>query len=482
MVASEAQPFSKTGGLADVAGSLSRALGELGHDVTVVTPRYRGVPAGTWRGTVRANVAGHWFEGGMQETPLGPNARALLVDCPPLFDRGGIYAEHGRDYDDNPIRFAFLSIAALEWASWQPSAPDVIHAHDWQAGLLPVYARRQYRALWAGTDGMPPSVFTIHNIAYQGIIDKEWVPRLGLGWQDFHVNGLEFWDRLSYLKAGVQFSDALTTVSPTYALEIQRPDYGYGFDGVIRTRASALVGILNGIDVKEWDPTQDPFLPVPFSSADLRGKRAAKRALLEQFNLASDDLALERPVIGMVSRMVEQKGLDLIAWLAPELAALDASFVVVGTGDRRFEDMWRWLHSIAPDRISPYIGFDERRAHLVEGGADIFLMPSRYEPCGLNQMYSMRYGTVPVVRAVGGLVDTVLPHDRPDGTGFLFSHYDAAALLDALKRALAVHRVPHEWRRLQVNGMTNDFSWTRSAAEYVKVYKGVMAARRMAHS
>jgi len=308
------------------------------------------------------------------------------------------------------------------------------------------------------------------------------VPRLGLSWQDFHVNGLEFWDRLSYLKAGVQFSDVLTTVSPTYALEIQRPEYGYGFDGVMRTRASAMVGILNGIDVKEWDPTQDPFLPAPFSSTDLRGKRAAKRALLALFDLASDEQALDRPVIGMVSRMVEQKGLDLLAWLAPELAALDASFVVVGTGDRRFEDMWRWLQSIAPDRIRPHIGFDERRAHLVEGGADIFLMPSRYEPCGLNQMYSMRYGTVPVVRAVGGLVDTVLPYDRPEGTGFLFSHYDAAALLDALKRALAVHRVPAEWRRLQVNGMTTDFSWTRSAAEYVKVYKGVMAARRMAHS
>jgi starch synthase len=480
MVASEARPFSKTGGLADVAGSLSRALGRLGHDVTVVTPRYRGVAGGEWKGTVRAHVAGHWFEAGMLETPLGPNARAVLVDCPPLFDRGGIYAEHGRDYDDNPIRYAFLSIAALEWATWQPAPPSLLHAHDWQAGLLPVYARTHYPQLWPASDGMPPSVFTIHNIAYQGVFDKAWVPRLGLRWQDYHVGGFEFWDRLSYLKAGVQFSDVITTVSPTYAEEIQRPEYGYGFEGVMRTRRSALVGVLNGIDEEEWDSTKDPYLPAPFSAADLDGKRVAKKALLEMFGLPADQQALARPVIGMVSRMVEQKGLDLIAWLAPQLAALDASFVVVGTGDRRFEDMWRWMASIAPDRISAYIGFDERRAHLVEGGADIFLMPSRFEPCGLNQMYSMRYGTVPVVRAVGGLVDTVRPYDprNASGTGFLFEPYDAAALFEALTRAIAVYHQPRIWRRLQVNGMKKDFSWGRSAAEYVKVYKGVIAARR----
>ena len=480
MVASEAQPFSKTGGLADVAGSLTRALGGLGHDVTLVTPRYRGVPGGQSRGTVRASVAGHWFEAAMLETPLGDNARAVLVDCPPLYDRGGIYAEQHRDFDDNPIRFAFLSIAALEWASSQATPPTVIHGHDWQAGLLPVYARTHFSRLWSAGDGLPPSVFTIHNIAYQGVVDKSWVPRLGLRWEDFHVNGLEFWDRLSYLKAGVQFSDALTTVSPTYAQEIQRPEYGYGFDGVMRTRAPALVGILNGIDVDEWDPTRDPHLPAAYSASDLSGKRAAKKAALELFGLPTDDETLARPVIGMVSRMVEQKGLDLIAWLAPELIALDATFLVVGTGDRRFEDMWRWMASIAPGRVSPHIGFDERRAHLVEAGADIFLMPSRFEPCGLNQMYSMRYGTIPVVRAVGGLVDTVRPYDARNGsgTGFLFSAYDATALLDALKRALAAYHQPRVWQRLQVNGMKKDFSWARSAAEYVKVYKRVIAARR----
>jgi starch synthase len=472
MVVSESQPFSKTGGLADVASSLSRALGRLGHDVTIVTPRYRGVEGGEPRGAVRAYVGGRWFEARLLVVPLGPGVRAILVDCPALYDRAGIYAESNTDYADNPIRFAFLSMAALEWAARQAPPPAIVHAHDWQAGLTPVYARTHFDRLWAGRGIGAPTVFTIHNVAYQGVVDKTW--------DDYHVNGFEFWDRLSFLKAGVQFSEAITTVSPTYADEIQRPEYGYGFDGVLAGRRSALTGILNGIDVDEWNPAADRYLPEPFDADNLTGKRAAKRAMLEAFGLATDDASLARPVIGMVSRMVDQKGLDLLAWLALDLTRLDATFVVVGTGDQRFEDMWRWMSSVAPDRISAHIGFDERRAHLVEGGADIFLMPSRYEPCGLNQMYSMRYGTVPVVRAVGGLVDTVQPFDprNGQGTGFLFAPYDAAALLDALNRALVAYRQPTLWRRLQVNGMKKDFSWRGSASEYVKVYKRVIAARR----
>ncbi len=493
MVSSEAMPFSKTGGLADVASSLTRALGRLGHDVTLVTPRYRGVAGGSSRHPVRAYVANRWFEGELHEVPLGPGARALLVDCPPLYDRAGIYSESNTDYPDNPVRFAFLSIAALEWAAAQRQPPSIIHGHDWQAGLLPIYARQRTRHLAPRTPQLAPelrtphsairtlpSVFTIHNLAYQGLFDKAWVPRLGLGWEDFHINGFEFWDRLSLLKAGVMFSDRLTTVSSTYAQEIQRPEYGYGFEGVMRSRADALVGILNGIDDEQWNPRRDPFLPTPFGADDLSGKRDAKRMLLEAFGLPRDEAAMARPVIAMVSRMVAQKGLDLVAWVAPQLATLDAAFTIVGTGDRRFEDMWRWLSSVAPDRISAYIGFDERRAHLVEGGADMFLMPSRYEPCGLNQMYSMRYGTVPVVRAVGGLVDTVRPYNPKNGqgTGFLFTTYDPGALLDALQRALQTYRQSKAWRRLQTNGMKKDFSWDRSAAEYVKVYKRVIAARR----
>jgi starch synthase len=472
MVASEAQPFSKTGGLADVATALSQSLGQLGHDVILIVPRYRTVTAdlGAPRERIRAFVANRWFEADLYESPLGENARALLVDCPPLYDRDGIYAENNTDYVDNALRFAFLSVAAIEWASRQSQPISILHAHDWQAGLVPVYASRRW-----------PTVFTIHNLAFQGIFDKAWVPVLGLRWEDFTVAGFEFWDRLSYLKAGVMFSDALTTVSPTYAQEIQRPEYGYGFDGIIRARSSALTGILNGIDDVAWDPRRDQFLPQPFDATDVEGKRASKRALLELYGLPTDDAAMARPLIAMVSRMTEQKGLDLIAALAPRLPSLDASFTIVGTGERRFENMWQRLAFNHPERFGVFVGFDERRAHLVEAGADLFMMPSRYEPCGLNQMYSMRYGTVPVVRAVGGLVDTVKPYNPKNGqgTGFLFSDYHPDALWDALRRALDTYREqPSRWQRLRRNGMTRDFSWRKSAAEYVKLYRRVARGHR----
>jgi starch synthase len=463
MVASEARPFSKTGGLADVATALTQALGRLGHDVTLVTPRYRGVSAGERRGRVRAFVANRWIEGDLYEAALGENARAMLVECQALYDRSGIYAENNIDYVDNPLRFAFLSVAAIEWALAQAVPISLLHAHDWQAGLVPVYAQRRW-----------PTIFTIHNLAFQGVFDKAWVPALGLRWDDFTVSGFEFWDRLSYLKAGVMFGDRLTTVSPTYGEEIQRAEYGYGFDGIMRSRSAVLSGILNGIDDREWDPSRDRFLPAPYSARDLSGKQAAKRALLELFGLPATDDTLRRPLVAMVSRMTEQKGLDLIAAIAPGFPSLDATFTIVGTGEPRFENMWRSLAASHPHQFGVFVGFDERRAHLVEAGADIFLMPSRYEPCGLNQMYSMRYGTVPVVRAVGGLVDTVKPFNSATGagTGFLFSDYHPAALWAALQDALAGYRSrPQEWRRLQVNGMQQDFSWEHSATEYVSLYR-----------
>lgn len=472
MVASEAHPFSKTGGLADVVTALSQALGRLGHQVTIVSPRYRGVTAGERREGVRVFLANQWFEGDLYEAPLGQNVQALLLDCPALYDRDGIYAEHNTDYVDNALRFAFLSAAAAARAGTQTPPFSVVHAHDWQAGLVPVYARQRW-----------PTVFTIHNLAFQGVFDKGWVPALGLRWEDFTVRGFEFWDRVSYLKAGVMFGDALTTVSPTYAEEIQRPEYGYGFDGIMRERAGALVGILNGIDDDAWDAARDPYLPEPYSGNALAGKRAAKRALLELYGMPVDDEAMARPIIAMVSRMTEQKGLDLVAALAPQLPSLDATFTVVGTGEPRFENMWRWLAFNRPERFGVFIGFEEKRAHLVEAGADIHLMPSRYEPCGLNQMYSMRYGTVPVVRAVGGLVDTVTPYNPKNGqgTGFLFSDYHPDALWDALHRALQTYRDhPKRWQRLQANGMKKDFSWERSASEYVRLYRRLLRAPRAA--
>jgi starch synthase len=471
MIASEAQPFSKTGGLADVAAALPKALGRLGHDVTLITPRYRGVTDGAVAATVTLEIAAHRFTARLMEAaPDGVAAdaerkrpRVLLLDCPELYDRDGIYYNARGDFDDNAVRFAFLAAAAVEWASTQPPF-DIVHSHDWQGGLAAVYARR--------LNG-PKTVFTIHNLAYQGVFDKTWVTRLGLPWNAFTLNGYEFFDRLSFIKAGINLSDAITTVSPTYAQEIQRPEYGNGLDGVIRSRAHALAGIVNGIDPDEWNPERDPYLPAPFSAADLSGKQAAKRALLEAFGFDVTSELLARPVIGMVSRMVDQKGLDLIAAIAGELAGLDATLTIVGTGEPHYQEMWRNLSHFRSDRIGAFIGFDERRAHLVEGGSDMFMMPSRFEPCGLNQMYSQRYGTVPIVRAVGGLVDTVRPYNprTGQGTGFLFSDYHPRALLDTLRAALATFPNKRVWTRLQKNGMRVDFSWDRSAGEYVKMYK-----------
>ena len=486
MIASEAQPFSKTGGLADVATALPKALGKLGHDVTVITPRYRGVTDGPVVAEVAIEMAAHRFTARLMEAPIDdaqPAApkpagrrRVLLLDCPELYDRAGIYYDAAGDYADNAVRYAFLSAAAIDWAAQQPEPFDIFHAHDWQAGLVPVYAHPRTSA---PSHPRTRTVFTIHNLAYQGVVEKAWVPRLGLRWDDFTLNGFEFFDRLSFMKAGINFADAITTVSPTYAQEIQRPEYGHGLDGVIRTRRDALVGILNGIDHDEWNPAADPLLPAPFDADRLDGKAVAKRALLEAFGFTITAELLARPVIGMVSRMVDQKGLDLIAAVAGDLASLDATFAIVGTGEPRYQDMWTRLSRWRPERVRVFIGFDERRAHLVEGGADMFLMPSRFEPCGLNQMYSLRYGTVPIVRAVGGLVDTVRPYNprNGQGNGFMFANYQPAALMQALTAALATYANRKIWTRLQKNGMKADFSWGRSAAEYVKMYKRLCAPR-----
>jgi starch synthase len=476
MVASEAQPFSKTGGLADVATALPKALGKLGHDVTLITPRYRDIADGPIVDRLSLEMAGHRFSARLIEARIGPGARVLLLDCPELYDRSGIYYDTHGDYADNAVRYAFLAAAAIDWASQQGEPFDIIHSHDWQGGLASVYARN----LRASASTHARTVFTIHNLAYQGIFDKTWVSRLGLSWHDFTIRGFEFFDRLSFMKAGINFADAITTVSPTYAEEIQRPEYGSSLDGVIRSRGDALVGILNGIDPDEWNPLADPFLPAPFDADSLDGKRAAKRALLETFGFTVTDELLARPVIGMVSRMVDQKGLDLIAAAARDLSSLPATFVIVGTGEPRYQDMWTGLARSRSDRVRVFIGFDERRAHLVEGGADIFLMPSRFEPCGLNQMYSLRYGTVPVVRAVGGLVDTVRPYNPKNGqgNGFLFSDYHPVGMMQALGDALAAYPNKKIWTRLQKNGMRADFSWGRSAGEYVKMYKALTARNR----
>ena len=468
MVASEVHPFAKTGGLADVVGALPRALASRGHSVDVLVPRYRGVEAAERAGRLAVRDGGGAVTAQVVSVTID-RVRILFVDRPEYFDREGIYGVGAEDYPDNALRFAFLARAAMAWTAGQP-AYDVVHAHDWQAGLVPVLFAEERRRV-AGAS-IAPTVFTIHNLAYQGVFDADWLPRLGLDHGLWQANGLEYWGRLSFLKGGVMFSQLVTTVSPRYAEEIQAPELGFGFDGMLSSRSVDLVGILNGIDYDQWDPRHDPNLPEPFDASNLTGKTAAKKALLARCGLPVAGEALERPVVGMVSRLVDQKGFDLLAELADELPTLGATFVLLGTGERRYEELWRQLASRHPTRFSASIGFDEGMAHLIEGGADLFLMPSKFEPCGLNQMYSQRYGTIPVVRATGGLVDTVVDVDAvPEGgTGFVFAEYSARALVEALRRALGAFEDRPRWARIQRAGMGQDFSWERSAAQYEDVY------------
>jgi starch synthase len=474
MIGSEALPFSKTGGLADVLGALPSAVARLGWDVTLVTPRYRGVAEGRPVATLPLVVGGYAADVRLSETALGDGATALLVDAPELYDRDGLYHVDNVDYPDNARRFAALVRAGFEYLALENRRVNVVHAHDWQAGLAPVYLHTRYAD--HSVLGMTPSVLTIHNLAFQGLFEPDWLPRLDLPWSMLSIDEMEYWGRVSFLKGAINHATAITTVSPRYAAEIQTPELGFGFDGILRRRSADLVGILNGIDTRQWDPSADPHLPAPFTVDDLSGKAAAKRAVLERYGLPTDADTLERPLIGMISRMVDQKGFDLIAELSTELPRLPASFVILGTGEARYQDLWRELAVVYPERIGTVIGFDEGLAHLIEAGSDMFLMPSRFEPCGLNQMYSLRYGTVPIVREVGGLADTVVDYapDQPESTGFVFQNPTAIQLLTAIRRALAVFDDPVGWRALQRRGMQQDYSWDRSAREYVTIYERLL--------
>jgi starch synthase len=473
MVTPEAHQYAKTGGLAEVAAALPDALGRLGHDVTLVLPLYRGVDvtgaevqtANVPLGTLMQSVTFH-------RRRERQGVTAVFVDIPELFDREGLYNVDGVDYPDNAWRFAMFSRAALEYARLRGERPSVIHAHDWQTGLVPVFQKMLFSP--DPIVGGVPVVFTIHNLAFQGVFPSSILPGLGLGWEVMHVDALEYWGNVSYLKGGINFSERITTVSPTYAQEILTPELGFGLDGSLRRRARDLIGIRNGIDVDRWDPSTDDLVGATYSAKDLSGKAKAKEVLLKTVGLKSSS----SPVIGLISRLTDQKGFDLIAAAAGDLMSFDAAWVMLGSGERQYEDLWRSLAARYPDRVSATIGFDETLAHRIEAGSDIFLMPSRFEPCGLNQMYSLRYATVPIVRATGGLADTVRDASEPDGNGIRFIGYTPAALVDAVRRALDLFRNPKQWKKLQQAGMRADFSWDASAREYVKVYEGVAGAAR----
>jgi starch synthase len=475
MVASEAHPYAHTGGLAEVVTALSEALGRSGHRVTLIIPRYRDVDvSGTESQSAGVQLAERsvyvTFHTGAAQTGVTP----VFVDVPELFDRDGLYMRGGVDFADNAWRFGVYSRAALEYLRLRGRRPAVIHAHDWQTGMVPVFQKMQF-----STDpviGGVPVIFTIHNLAFQGVFPVTILPELGLGWEVLDIRALEYWGQISYLKGGINFSERITTVSPSYAREILTPQLGFGLDGALLQRADELSGILNAIDVSRWNPENDDLIDVSYSADDLSGKARAKQVLLETVGLPADGDTLARPVIGVISRLTQQKGLDLFAAAADELMSVNASWVMLGSGDAEYENLWRTLAARYPQRVSATIGFEERLAHRIEAGADLFLMPSRYEPCGLNQLYSLRYGTLPIVHATGGLEDTVRDVPEPRPNGFKFREFSPSALLEAVHRALELYRNPREWRKMQTSGMEDDYSWDVSAREYVKVYVAAGAA------
>jgi starch synthase len=471
-VTSEARPFGKTGGLADVSTALPRALARLGHRVTIVVPKYRGAQTDGVGRAADIPFGLHTYPVRFVEQTLEDGVNAVLIDAPALYDREGLYGDSRGEYADNAFRFAVLCRSALEYVRLMGTRPSVVHAHDWQGALAPVYVRTVLHD--DPIVGGVKTVLTIHNLAFQGTFDPKELAWIGLGRHLYTPQVLEFWGRASTLKAGIVLSDTITTVSPTYAREILEPEYGFGFEGILRTRAADLVGILNGIDTDVWNPQTDPHLPACYSRASLARKKTVKRALLEAAGLPVDDASLARPLVGIVTRLTQQKGCDLYAGAAERLLEVDASWVVLGSGDGWCEEFWKRLAAAHPDRVAATIGFDDARAHLIEGGADMFLMPSWYEPCGLNQMYSQRYGTLPIVRATGGLQDTVVDADESpeQGTGFKFHDYTPEALLGALGRAVRAFGNPKRWKGFQRNAMAQDFSWDVSALEYVKVYRG----------
>ncbi len=462
MVASEAAPYAKTGGLGDVVGALPRALAARGVEAAVVVPRYRSIsisraqrvyhdlPIRLGRSLHRVDIYSNRERG----------FPCFLVDCPPLYDRDGLYGANGQDFPDNHQRFALLAQAALGIVR-HLFRPHVLHCHDWQAALVPVYMRHLF-----STDptffGLR-TLFTIHNLGYPGLFDPEILPEIGLDESALDAAGLEFFGRVNLLKGGIVSSDWINTVSPTYSREIQTPELGFGLDDVLRARTSVLSGILNGADYAEWNPETDPHIAANYTADDLSGKQASKLDLLAEFGLPRETST--RPLIGIVSRFASQKGFDLIAEAADELAREDLALVALGTGEPKYEQMFADLAQAHPASIAVRVAYDDRLAHKIEAGADMFLMPSRYEPCGLSQIHSLRYGTVPIVRATGGLADTV-----DESIGVRFVDYSGQALLAAVRAALAAFRNPDEWRARLRRGMAKDYSWDASAGQYAALY------------
>jgi starch synthase len=479
ILSAELAPFVKVGGLGEVVGDLAQALARLGHRVNVFLPRYRTIDAELLREftaahEVRVQMAGQAMSAQVWRGRMpGQPVEVYLIERPDLFDRDGVYTDtvSGEPYSDNARRFIFYSRGVIETLRGMKLRPDVLHANDHQAGFAPAYLKTIY-----SEDSLLRSVaslYSIHNLGYQGIFEREVMNLAGFPPDSFYpMSPFEFWGKVNFMKTGILFADLVSTVSERYAQEIQwTEEYGFGLEGVLRHRQRDLIGILNGIDVTAWDPRTDPHIPHNYSVDDPGPKAKNKPALLASVGLPLG--RSNRPVAGVVSRLVEQKGFDLLTAAAPGILARDITLVVLGTGQKKYEDFFRELARQHPQQVATRIAFDEALAHLIEAGSDFFLMPSRYEPCGLNQMYSLRYGTLPVVRATGGLADTVQEFDPAtgQGNGIVFTGYSAEELLQAIDRALKL-LADSEARRLAMrNGMTGDYSWERAARRYVEAYR-----------
>jgi starch synthase len=477
LASSEVYPYSKTGGLADMVGALGRSLAGAGNQVGLVTPLYGGIrerlpaleeldfpleiPLGSRR--ERAFV---WT----LETQEG--LMVYFVDHPDYFQRAGLYQQNGADYPDNPERFMFFSKAVADLALHLSWKPELVHVHDWQVGFVPLLLR--HRRGLAGWESAPRSCLTIHNLAYQGLFPAYQYPLSNLPWDYFTPSGVEFYGQGSFLKTGIAFADALTTVSPRYAREITTEEFGCGLDGLLRERGSALTGILNGVDIREWDPTRDPYLPHSFSADRLEGKTACKLALQKELGLSPDP---ETPLFGNIGRMVMQKGMDILIGALEEMLPSRMQFVVLGSGEPNFQRAFMDLAQRYPSKIVARIGYDEALSHRIEAGCDFYLMPSQFEPCGLNQMYSLRFGTIPIVRITGGLDDTVLDvrENQTAANGIKFGEYSSQALSKAIRKALVLYEQRELFKRFRSNAMGADFSWDKTTRAYEEVYESTLA-------
>ncbi len=476
LASSEVHPFSKTGGLADMVGALAKTMARLGHQVGLVTPLYRGIAEKhkglrpfDWK--LDLPLGDHVVSGSVQVLQPEPNLTIYFIDQPAFYQRASLYQEGAHDFADNDQRFIFFSKAVVNLALYLPWKPELVHIHDWQVGLVPMLL--QAEAAKAATGKPPATCLTIHNLAYQGVFpaDSFWLTNAPFAY--FNPSGAEFWGSLNCLKAAIAFSDYITTVSPRYAREITTEEFGCGLDGLLRSRKDKLIGILNGVDYDEWNTTNNPSLVSAFSAEELAAKTANKLALQEQLGLP---VRADVPMFGTVSRLADQKGMDIQLGALEEMLAADMQFVLLGSGSPAMENAFRNLAHRHASKVGIKIGYDHVLAHRIEAACDFFLMPSKFEPCGLNQMYSLRYGTIPVVRAVGGLDDSVIDatESNEEANGIKLHEYSVRALAKAIRKALILYKNPEALQHFRQNGMQANFSWDRTAAEYLEVYQAAM--------